>query len=165
MDQDIWAHVANGVVTEVIILEPDGVPLAERYHPDFVAACVPVPAGADIADGWTWDGEAFAPPPPPEPPAVVVPSTVSRRQMLLALVAGEVITQAEALAAATTGAVPPAIDAVFAGLSEGDALAARITFATMSVVERSHPLIAAMIAADLVTEAQADELFIAAAAL
>jgi hypothetical protein len=94
-----------------------------------------------------------------------VPAAISRRQMLLALSAGEVITAEEALAAAMTGAVPAAIDAVFAGLSTDDALAARITFATMIEVERAHPLIGAMIAAELVTAEQADDLFRLAAKL
>lgn len=98
--------------------------------------------------------------PPPAPPPV---PDITRRQLLLALVAAGLITGEEALAAATTGAVPAAIDAVFAALPEADALAARITWATMSVVERAHPLIAALIAAEVATPEQVDALFIDAA--
>ncbi|MBR0653308.1 hypothetical protein GXW78_26885 [Roseomonas terrae] len=161
----VYARVAGGLVAELVEIEAEGPPLAELFHPDFVATMVALPEGSEVAEGWTWDGEAFAPPPPPEPVAPVVPATISRRQMLLALVAGEVITAAEAWEAATVGAVPAAIDAVFAALPDADALAARITFATMIEVERAHPLIGAMIAAELVTEAEADSLFVLAATL
>lgn len=46
-----------------------------------------------------------------------------------------------------------------------DALAARITWATMSVVERGHPLICALIAAEVTTAAEVDALFTSAATL
>lgn len=159
-----FARVADGIVAELIEIEDGGPALADRFHPDLVAQMRPVPAGQAVAQGWTWDGEAFAPPLPVVAP-VVVPARVTRRQMLLALTAGGVISAEEALAAATTGAVPSAIDAVFAALPAADALAARITWATMSEVERAHPLIGAMIAAKVVSAEQADALFIAAAAL
>lgn len=159
-----YARIAGGIVAELIEIPAEGPPLADRYHPDIVAACVAVPGGVSVAPGWLWDGAAFAAPPPPDPPMPVVPASITRRQLLLSLAGAGLITAEEALAAAMTGAVPAAIDAVFANLPEGDALAARITWATMSVAEREHPLIGAMIAAGLVTEAQADSLFIDAAA-
>lgn len=112
-----------------------------------------------------WDAEAGAlvpHEPPPTPP--VVPRVISRRQLLLQLAAAGLITAEEALAAATTGAVPATIDAVFAQLPPQDALGARITWATMSTVERSHDLVAALVAASVATEAEVDALFIAAAA-
>jgi hypothetical protein len=62
-----FARLNDGRVVEIIpaTLEIEGaaVPLAERFHPDFVAALVE--AGPEVALGWVWDGEAFAPPPPP----------------------------------------------------------------------------------------------------
>ncbi len=160
----VFARVAGGIVAELVEIEADGPRLAERFHPDLVAAMVPVPPDGPVAVGWHWDGEEF------DPPAAVhvvpvVPAMVSRRQMLLALAAGKVITPAEALAAATTGAVPAAIDAVFGKLPAGDALAARITWATMAEVERAHPLIGAMVAAKVVSADQADALFVMAATL
>lgn len=115
-----------------------------------------------VLDAWAaLDPEIPEVPETPEGPAV--PASISRRQLLLGLVSAGLITGEEALAAATTGAVPAAIDAVFAALPEADALAARITWATMSVVERAHPLIAALIAAEVATPEQVDALFIAAA--
>lgn len=91
----------------------------------------------------------------PEP----VPASITRRQLILALLAGGFISAAEAEAAATSGAQPAAFAAVLAGLSASDALAARITWATMSVAERSSPLIAALITGGAATDAQVDNLF------
>lgn len=103
-------------------------------------------------------------PPPPSPP-LAVPDIISRRQLLIALAQAGLITEAEALAAARTGDVPAAIDAVFAQLPGEQALAARITWATMTRVERSHPLVQAIINAQLATAEQMDALFQTAAAL
>lgn len=121
-----------------------------------------------IADtqGQRWDaeaGELLPYDPPPQPP--VVPPRITRRQLLLALVAAELITPAEGLAAAQSGAVPAAIDGAFAVLAEGDALAARITWATMTLVYRSDPLIAALIAHEVATAEAIDALFIHANSL
>jgi hypothetical protein len=103
--------------------------------------------------------EALRNAPPP------VPAVISRRQLLIALAKAKLITEAEALAAAKTGEVPAAIDAVFGALPKEQALAARITWATMTVVERDHPLIQAVINANLATAEQVDALFRAAAEL
>jgi hypothetical protein len=107
---------------------------------------------------------------PPEPVPLAAsppmePRVISRRQLLIALAAAGLISEAEALAAAKTGEVPAAIDAVFAALPDEQALAARITWATMTVVERSHPLIQAVINANIATAEQVDALFKAAAEL
>jgi hypothetical protein len=103
--------------------------------------------------------EALRNAPPP------VPAAISRRQLLIALAQAKWITEAEALAAAKTGELPAAIDAVFGALPEDQALAARITWATMTQVERSHPLVQALIDAKLATAEQVDALFKAAAEL
>jgi hypothetical protein len=103
--------------------------------------------------------EALRNAPPP------VPSAISRRQLMIALTAAGLITEAEALAAARTGEVPAAIDAVFAQLPKEQALAARITWATMTVVERDYPLVQAVIDARLATAEQVDALFRQAAEL
>jgi hypothetical protein len=97
--------------------------------------------------------EALRNAPPP------VPASISRRQFLIALTQAGLITDAEALAAARTGEVPAAIDAVFARLPPQQALAARITWATMTVIERDHPLVQAAIDAKLTTAEQVDALF------
>jgi hypothetical protein len=61
------------------------------------------------------------------------------------------------------GAVPAAIAAIFDLLSAEEALAARITWATMTEVYREDPLIAAIVAAGVATSEQVDALFRAAA--
>lgn len=142
-----------------IIEDAPALPEPEPEPPHRLVNGVKVPlTEAEIAEREAEEAGYAARPQP-------VPSKISRRQMLLALTAGDVITAAEALAAAQTGVVPPAIDTVFAMLDPTDALAARITFATMIEVERAHPLIGAMIDAQLVTAAQADDLFRLAAKL
>jgi hypothetical protein len=103
--------------------------------------------------------EALRNAPPP------VPAAISRRQLLIALAQAKLITEAEALTAAKTGEVPAVIDKVFAALPEDQALAARITWATMTVVEHDHPLIQAVIRAKIATPEQIDALFRAAATL
>jgi hypothetical protein len=107
----------------------------------------------------------------PEEEAALQPGTVSpgpvisRRQFLLALTQAGLITEAEALAAAQTGAVPAAIDGFFATLPSAQQTAARITWATMTQVERHHPLIQGVIDAQLATAEQVDALFSIAASL
>lgn len=58
------------------------VPLAERYHPDFLALVREV--ADDVRAGWVASGEGFA---APEPPAAgaSVPTSVTRAQAKLAL--------------------------------------------------------------------------------
>jgi hypothetical protein len=72
-----------------------------------------------------------------------------RLPLLIALAAAGFISAEEALAAAQTGAVPTATAAIFDLLPAGQALAARITWATMTEVYREDPLVAALVAAGL----------------
>ncbi len=88
-----------------------------------------------------------------------MPSAISFRQLLLALLGSGVITAEQALAAADTRARPPQLDAIIAKLPKDTALAARITWATMSEARRGDPLLAQLIAAGHATYAQVDELF------
>jgi hypothetical protein len=119
-------------------------------------------------------GEVIVRPATPEEEAAVlavrnapplVPGAISRRQLLIALVATGLITEVEALAAAKTGDVPAAIDTVFSKLPPEQTLAARITWATMTQVERDHPLVQAIIDAQIASAEQVDALFRAAAQL
>jgi hypothetical protein len=112
--------------------------------------------------GGAWDGAVFRPPEPAPPP---VPNVISRRQLLIALAAAGFISAEEALAAAQTGAVPAAIARIFDLLPAEQALAARITWATMTEVYRGDPLIGALVAAGVATAEQVDELFRMAAAV
>lgn len=94
-----------------------------------------------------------------------LPASITRRQMLLQLALSGMITGPEALAAAQTGAVPAAVQAVFDQLGPTDKLAAEITWATMSVADRGHPLVAALAATQAMTDAEIDDFFRAAGAL
>jgi hypothetical protein len=84
---------------------------------------------------------------------------LTNRQLFAALALTGFITEAEALAAGRTGAIPTAIDDVFGELPEQDAFLARLTWATMREVTRDHPLITAMIAVNLATAEQVDAIF------
>lgn len=97
----------------------------------------------------------------PEP----VPSSISRRQLLLALTQMEMIDGEEALAAAQTGAVPAAVQAVFDNMQPADKLAAQITWASMSVAERDNPLVAALAQANDMSSDEIDDFFRLAASL
>lgn len=93
-----------------------------------------------------------------------VPSTVpqfcSRRQMLLGLAAAGFITTAEAVAAATTGAVPSSIQAVFDTLpDQASKDTATITWAAMSQCDRGNSLVAMLQQSHSLTDAQVDDLF------
>lgn len=98
-------------------------------------------------------------------PPVPVPATITRRQLILALATMALITGEEALAAARTGAVPAAVQAAFDNLSPSDKLAAEITWATMSIAERDHPLVALLAAANDMSSGDVDDFFRLAAGL
>ncbi len=84
---------------------------------------------------------------------------ISRRQLLLGLAAEGLITGEEALAAAQSGAVPAAVEAIFTQLPAGEQLAARITWAAMSQAERSNPLVGLMATAHGIAPAALDDLW------
>lgn len=69
-----FARVEHGLVLEIIPAVAQGVPLAERFSADFVAAMVSV--SAEVQVGWLWDG-ATATPPPPAQDVSPVPQTVA----------------------------------------------------------------------------------------
>lgn len=94
-----------------------------------------------------------------------VPASITRRQLLIALAQMEIISGEEALAAAKTGAVPTAVQAVFDNMQPADKLAAEITWASMSVAERANPLVAALAQANGMTDAEIDDFFRLAASI
>ncbi len=92
-------------------------------------------------------------------PIQSAPVVLTNRQLFIALALTGFISEAEALAAARMGTVPAAIEEVFASLPPQDAFLARLTWATMREVPRNHPLIGAMVAANLATGEQVDGIF------
>jgi hypothetical protein len=125
-------------------------------HPYHVTQSDPLFADVSAAP----EGVDLSPEPVPEPvPPPPAPIVLTNRQLFAALALTGFITEAEALAAGRAGAVPIAIDSVFAELPAQDAFLARLTWATMREVARDHPLIGTMIMANLATEEQVDAIF------
>jgi hypothetical protein len=146
----------DGNVVNVIVWADD-VPVPETWG-GLETYTQPCAIGGRVVDG------VYSPPfEEAEPPPV--PASITRRQMLLQLVLSGMITGQEALAAAQTGAVPAAVQAVFDQLDPADKLAAEITWATMSEADRAHPLVAALAATQAMSEADIDDFFRAAALL
>jgi hypothetical protein len=76
----LFAHLRDGVVTD-LLNDADG-PLDHRFHPDFVAACVPVPAGVTVQVGWVRGAAGFAPAVAPAAPAFwYVPVPLLRQRL------------------------------------------------------------------------------------
>lgn len=116
--------------------------------------------------GDSWNGSTFTSNDPPAPPVpVTVPASITRRQLIMALLDGGFITEAEAIAAAQTGAVPAFVMAYFNQLPDHEKTDATITWATMSMCLRADPLLLAVAAAGNLTSEQLDDYFRVAAAL
>lgn len=90
---------------------------------------------------------------------------ITTRQFLIAAALGGLITEQEALDAATSGAIPSAIAVAFNALPADQAFGARVTWAKMTLIERNEPLVAAAAAALGMTEEQIEGFFIQAATL
>lgn len=62
-----FARLDDGIAVEILpaTVDVDGraVPIAERYHPDFVAALVPAPP--EVQPGWRLADDAWLPPEEP----------------------------------------------------------------------------------------------------
>lgn len=100
------------------------------------------PSEVDVDEHFSEAQPAFPPAPPP--------TIVTMRQARLALLAAGLLTPVNAAIAAMPGV-------------EGDA--ARIEWEFAAHVERQQPLVLALASALALTEAQLDDLFVAAAAL
>lgn len=134
-------------------IEGEAIPFT--YHPDDTAPLA-VEVGALLAAG-VYSIADFAAPPAP------VPASITRRQLLLALKAAGIITPADAVAAAQTGAAPAAVAAMFDTLDEPHRTDAYITWASMSVAERDNPLVAMLAASQNMDTAAVDDFFRTAA--
>jgi hypothetical protein len=83
------------------------VPIAQRFHADFLASMVPIPEGVQVNPGDGWDGSIFSPAPPaPERSAA------------------DVLAQRDALLAFATLRIAPLQDAVDLDESTADETAA-----------------------------------------
>lgn len=142
----LYARIDAGRVAELLEIPADGPAVEEMFHPDLVAALVPVRPGVTPAEGWAWDGEEFVPPPPAEASPPAVPASVTARQARLALHGAGLLTQVEAAIAAAGGAV-------------------QIEWEYATAIERASPLLATIAAGLEMSGAQIDALFVQAAAL
>jgi hypothetical protein len=105
--------------------------IAEPGHPLWEAHA----GRGDIAP---WVPPVVPDPTPEEIRAALPP--LSRRQVFIALHRLGLISAEEAVAAAAIGAVPVALEPVFASLPEPEATDARVTFAAFQVAYRLDPL-------------------------
>ncbi len=157
-----YARIQDNIVAEIVMV-PEGMDIADMFHAGIVGSFVACPDG--VGPNWQSDGDGFAAPAAPPPLPQPVPATITPRQLLIGLMRAGIISPAEAEAAATTGAVPAAVAAVFEALPAQEAVEARITFARMGQVERDNPLLWAAMAAAGSSQADLDEFFRACAAI
>jgi len=90
---------------------------------------------------------------------------ISRRQFYQQLAVQGIITQAEALAAVTSGSIPAALQVLINGLPSSEQFPATMLIVGNDTYHRSHPLVAQIGIAYGWTSAQMDAFFNAAAAL
>lgn len=125
------------------------------WTPPAGVAARPWAPGAAPGGAWSEAG-GFVPPPPPPPP---VPTTLRLLPFLGALAQLGWITAQEALDAARTGAVPAAVEVVFAQLPAEHAFQGRLAWAAMVEVDRANPLLASVAAANGRSTADLDAVF------
>lgn len=116
----IFAKVANGVVENVIIADAAG--------PGYIDV-----TGTRVGPGWLYENGEFIDPVPVTP---YVPESITVRQFLITAVAYGVMTAEEAI----SRAIPASISSGLSGLPEDVQNAIRITWATMTIVERADSL-------------------------
>lgn len=145
------AEWRNADRTILALIEESGhVIIVEPGHPLWTDAS----ARPDIAP---FTPDDVAGPTPEDLRALIAPLT--RRQVFIALHRLGLITAAEAVAAASTGAVPAALEPVFAALPEPDQTDARVTFAAFQMAYRLDPMTAMIAAASGMTDLQIDAIW------
>jgi hypothetical protein len=70
-----------------------------------------------------------------------IPTTITIRQFLLGLSGDGIISKEEAIAAASTGALPSFVAGFFSTLPDDQAFAAELTWRAMVEVDRANPLL------------------------
>lgn len=125
--------------------------------------------GPEHEDDWAeyqaWLAEGKTPDPAP-PEYVPPPRLISDRQFFQQAAVMSIITQAEALAAVQTGAIPAVLQTIVDGITDPDQkFAATMLLSGATIFERNHPFTEAVGAALGWTSEQIDQFFIAAAQL
>lgn len=98
-------------------------------------------------------------------PAAPVPASISDRQFAQQLAVAGLISQDEAIAWVSTGALPAAFAAFILQLPSEQQFAATMLLKGATVFERAHPLVDVFGAAQGMSSAQVDDLWRAAALL
>ncbi|MES0023168.1 MULTISPECIES: hypothetical protein [unclassified Mesorhizobium] len=109
-----------------------------------------------------WLGEAWSEVEALPPP---MPAVISDRQFFQGLAVAGVITNAEALAAVKTGAIPSGMVALITGLPEAARFGAEMLLSGATEFKRAHPLTSAFGAGFGWTEQQIDNFWISASTL
>lgn len=117
------------------------------------------PVDMPAEDAAALQAEWSAPPPSP------VPASISDRQFAQQLAVLGTISEAEALAWAARGELPPALESAIGQLPEGERFAARMLLCAAVAYERQHPLVEQLGAVMGYEPADLDDLWRAAAAL
>lgn len=148
-----YARIDGDTVVEIVlpvVIEGEEITIDRRYHPNFVASLVVVPAGAAIAVGDSYVGGQFGPPPVTPTLPALVPAQVSMRQARLALLnAGKLA----------------AVDAAIASLPSPGKEAALIEWNYSATVERGSAIVALLGPLLDLDDAALDAFFIEAASL
>jgi len=124
-----YARISDGIVAELVAVDPNGPALADLFHPCLVAAMVAVPPDSGAGLGWSWDGQAFVAPPDSAQEAPPVPDVTARQLRLWLIAQGRPLSD---------------IDDAIAALPEADRAAAQVEWEYATRYERAHPLIAAL---------------------
>lgn len=139
----IVAKIEDGI-EHLFLVEADG-PMQQEYQ------------------AWLDEGNTLA---PYEPPLPQPPEMISDRQFFQQAAIAGLITQAEALSAVQTGAIPAVLQSVVDSITDpGQQFAATMMLSGATIFERNHPLTEAVGAYLGWTSAQVDQFFIAAAQL
>lgn len=115
---------------------------------------------ADVAPpAWHQDEQAPESDPGPAP----VPESITKRQFLIQLVRSGMVAPSET---ATVATQPPAlVSSMLSAMPEEAQIEANLTWASMTQVLRFDPLVVLAVASGVMTDAQADDFFRAAAAI
>lgn len=141
------AQIDNGVVVNIIEVDPDSVP-------DWCADWPDADATADI--GGTYEKGVFV---APAKQAPAVPASISFAQLLIGLVSEGWITADEGRAWRDRVALPTPVTKLISALPEAQRFAAETRALAPSEVLRLDPLVMALGAAQGKTEAELDAFF------
>lgn len=126
------AHVEDGVVTNVVEVDPSSIPEWAADWPD----------AGEAGIGWGWDGEVFTAPPERTTTLADLPP-VSLAQIVAVLVAEDVVSVADGFGW-IAGTLPQQVVDIIETLPEEQRLYASLRAARPTEVNPSDPLISAL---------------------